>query len=36
MAAVVAVIFGSGGTVQTMLSDIFTSVKDKVDASMTP
>ena len=36
VAAVVAVIFGSGGTVQTMLSDIFTSVKDKVDASMTP
>ena len=36
VAAVVAVIFGSGGTVQTMLSDIFTSVKDMVDASMTP
>ena len=36
VAAVVAVIFGSGGTVQTMLSDIFTSVKDNVDASMTP
>lgn len=35
VAAVVAVIFGSGGEVQTMLTEIFASIKDKVNESMT-
>ncbi|MDF7680855.1 Flp family type IVb pilin [Enterobacteriaceae bacterium ESL0689] len=30
VAAVVMVIFGSGGTVETMLNDIFTKIKDKI------
>ncbi|WBW63611.1 Flp family type IVb pilin [Klebsiella electrica] len=34
VAAVVAVVFGSGGTVETMLTDIFDSIKTKVDNSM--
>jgi pilus assembly protein Flp/PilA len=35
VAAVVAVIFGSGGKVETMLTEIFDSIKDKVNDSMT-
>lgn len=35
VAAVVAVIFGQNGTVQTMLEGIFSSVESKVNASMT-
>ncbi|EHT2943737.1 TPA: Flp family type IVb pilin [Escherichia coli] len=35
VAAVVAVIFGSGGKVETMLKEIFDSIKDKVNDSMT-
>ncbi|MBA7848253.1 Flp family type IVb pilin [Klebsiella sp. RHBSTW-00484] len=35
VAAVVAVIFGQDGTVQTMLEGIFSSVESKVNASMT-
>ena len=31
VAAVVAVIFGSGGKVETMLTEIFASIKDKVN-----
>ncbi|MVZ80347.1 Flp family type IVb pilin [Escherichia coli] len=34
VAAVVAVVFGSGGTVEHMLTDIFDSIKTKVDTSM--
>lgn len=35
VAAVVAVIFGSGGKVETMLKEIFDGIKDKVNDSMT-
>lgn len=34
VAAVVAVIFGEKGTVQTMLTEIFGDIKDKVNESM--
>ncbi|HFG4857505.1 TPA: Flp family type IVb pilin [Salmonella enterica subsp. enterica] len=34
VAAVVAVIFGENGAVQTMLTDIFGDIKDKVNESM--
>ena len=34
VAAVVAVIFGKDGAVQTMLTDIFGNIKDKVNESM--
>ncbi|EBS3610837.1 Flp family type IVb pilin [Salmonella enterica subsp. enterica serovar Poona] len=34
VAAVVAVIFGKNGAVQTMLTDIFVDIKDKVNESM--
>ena len=34
VAAVVAVVFGSGGTVENMLTGIFDNIKTKVDTSM--
>ncbi|HAG1890902.1 TPA: Flp family type IVb pilin [Salmonella enterica] len=36
VAAVVAVIFGNGGTVQTMLESIFAKIEGKVNGAMTP
>nr|WP_318384052.1 Flp family type IVb pilin [uncultured Enterobacter sp.] len=36
VSAVVAVIFGSGGTVEKMLNEIFTNVSTNVMESMTP
>ncbi|HFW3091641.1 TPA: Flp family type IVb pilin [Salmonella enterica subsp. enterica serovar Reading] len=36
VAAVVAVIFGNGGTVQTMLESIFAKIEGKVNGALTP
>ncbi|EDM1743936.1 TPA: Flp family type IVb pilin [Salmonella enterica subsp. enterica serovar 40:-:1,5] len=36
VAAVVAVIFGKGGTVEGMLESIFTNIENKVNGALTP